>query len=164
VVKWGSLIRLASVVGLVVGVAALATSGGRSLRSRTDKVPTATTTLPLAPGAVGVTVLFTQGQGGCPGFPATLGRPFQLTRVGAVVTLLQPTVHDTALGTIAPSGTIRLDNGAEHYLGASRWPQADGSYRVTDPRTRCTETYHFRLTPGCDPALSAAGGGWPCRQ
>jgi hypothetical protein len=97
---------------------------------------------------VAVIATFTDGTGGCPGFPSTFSKQYTLTRVGDGVRLFQPVALDAVAGAVSPDGALFLHNGLEVYEGAITAAGTSGTYRVLDPRSRCTETYRFSWPPG----------------
>ena len=103
---------------------------------------------PNRPAARPVTVIgtFTEGAGGCPNLSPTFSRQYALTREGESALLFQPGALDTVVGTALADGGLFLHNGLEEYRGTITGSSATGTYRVLDPRTRCTETYRFTFS------------------
>jgi hypothetical protein len=129
------------VAALVLVVLAVAGGALVGLASRTSS-PT------LETAAAVVTIgRFTGGRGDCPGFGPSFEKQYALTRLGETIRLYQPIALDAVEGVVAADGTFTMSNALEENRGVLVGLFGSGSYRVIDPRTRCTETYAFTLTP-----------------
>lgn len=96
----------------------------------------------LVPSPVSAVGNFTQGSGGCRGFPASWYDQFIFSTSSGTLTLKQVSTGDTSTGPVQPDGnfSVKAADGSETYTGRITGLTANANYEHLDA-SGCKETY-----------------------